>query len=40
MPFLSSREAGERWLLDHPGVAVIDLDDAREIARAYVDSLT
>jgi alkylmercury lyase len=40
MPFLSSREAGERWLLDHPGVAVIDLDDAREIARTYVDSLT
>jgi alkylmercury lyase len=36
MPFFASREAGERWLADHPGVAIVDLDDAREIARAYV----
>ena len=36
MPFFASREAGERWLADHPGVAVVDPDDAREIARAYV----
>lgn len=36
MPFFASREAGERWLADHPGVAIVDLDDARGIARAYV----
>lgn len=36
MPFFASREAGEHWLVDHPGVAVVDLSDAREIARAYV----
>lgn len=36
MPFFASREAGERWLADHPGVAIVDLDDARAIARAYV----
>jgi hypothetical protein len=36
MPFFASREAGERWLADHPGVAIVDLDDARSIARAYV----
>lgn len=36
MPFFASRQAGERWLPDHPGVAVVDLDDAQRIARAYV----
>jgi alkylmercury lyase len=36
MPFFASREAGDRWLADHPGVAIADLDDAREIARTYV----
>ena len=36
MPFFASREAGQRWLADHPGVAIVDLDDARSIARAYV----
>jgi alkylmercury lyase len=36
MPFFASREAGERWLAGHPGVAVVDLEDACEIARAYV----
>jgi hypothetical protein len=36
MPFFSSREAGERWQRDHPGVAIAALDQAREIARAYV----
>lgn len=36
MPFFASLEAGERWLADHPGVAIVDLDDAREVARAYV----
>lgn len=34
MPFLASAEAGARWLADHPGVAVVDLDEAREVARA------
>lgn len=34
MPFFASREAGEKWLADHPGVAIVDLDQAREIARA------
>jgi alkylmercury lyase len=36
MPFFASREAGQRWLPDHPGVAIVDLAGAREIARAYV----
>lgn len=36
MPLFASREAGERWLADHPGVAIVDLDQAREIARASV----
>jgi alkylmercury lyase len=36
MPFFASRDAGERWRADHPGVAIVDLDDARSIARAYV----
>jgi alkylmercury lyase len=36
MQFFASRDAGERWLDSHPGVAVVDLDSAREIARAYV----
>jgi alkylmercury lyase len=36
MPLFASREAGERWLIDHPGVAVVDLDDARRIALTYV----
>jgi alkylmercury lyase len=38
MPLFASREAGERWLADHPGVAIVDLDDAREIARVYVEA--
>lgn len=38
MPFFATREAGERWQADHPGVAIVDLDDAREIARAYVQT--
>jgi alkylmercury lyase len=36
MPFFASREVGERWSADHPGVAIVDLDDAREVARGYV----
>ena len=36
MPFFASREAGERWQRDHPAVAIVDLDDAREVAHAYV----
>lgn len=36
MPFFASREAGERWLTDHPGVAVVDLDQATDVARASV----
>ena len=36
MPFFASREAGERWQADHPGVAIVDLDDTRSVARAYV----
>lgn len=36
MPLFASREAGERWLVDHPGVAVVSLDDAREVALTYV----
>jgi alkylmercury lyase len=35
MPLFASRAAGERWQADHPGVGIVDLDDAREIARAY-----
>jgi alkylmercury lyase len=36
MPLFASREAGQRWLADHPGVAVVDLAEAREVARAYL----
>jgi Alkylmercury lyase len=36
MPLFASREAGERWQVGHPGVGIVDLDEAREIARAYV----
>jgi hypothetical protein len=36
MPFFASRDAGERPFASHPGVAVVDLDDARGIARACV----
>ena len=39
MPLFASRQAGERWLADHPGVAVVDLTAAREVARAYVLAL-
>lgn len=35
MPFFASRQAGEQWQANHPGVAIVDLNDAREIARAY-----
>ncbi|NEE04536.1 organomercurial lyase [Phytoactinopolyspora halotolerans] len=37
MPFFASRTAGEEWLSDHPGVAIVDLGDARAVARAYVE---
>lgn len=36
MPLFASLEAGQRWLDDHPGVAVVDLDQARTVARSYV----
>jgi alkylmercury lyase len=36
MPLFASRQAGERWQAGHPGVGIVDLHDAREIARAYV----
>jgi alkylmercury lyase len=36
MPLFASRQAGEQWQAGHPGVAIVDLDDARKIARAYV----
>lgn len=36
MPFFASREAGESWAGDHPGTAIVDLTDARTIARTYV----
>jgi len=38
MPFYVSREAGERWLPEHPGVALADLGEAQDVARAYVSS--
>jgi alkylmercury lyase len=37
MPFFSSREAGEKWLAEHPGIAIVDLGQAREIARASTE---
>jgi hypothetical protein len=36
MPLFASRQAGERWQAGKPGVGIVDLLDAREIARAYV----
>lgn len=35
MPLFASRQAGERWQVEHRGVGIVDLADAREIARAY-----
>lgn len=35
MPFFASRQAGEQWQAGHPGVAIVALNDARDIARAY-----
>lgn len=35
MPFLSSAQAGQTWLKGRSGVAVVDLDTALEVARAY-----
>jgi alkylmercury lyase len=36
MPLFASRAAGLRWQVDNSGVAIVDLDDARDIARLYV----
>lgn len=36
MPLFASEAVGERWLVDHPGVAVVRLADGLEIARTYV----
>lgn len=36
MPLFASRQAGEQWQTGHPGVGIVDLLDAREIARTYV----
>lgn len=36
MPFFATRAAGEQWLVNHPGVAIVDLHVARQIAQAYV----
>ncbi|MPZ62164.1 MAG: hypothetical protein GEU93_12890 [Propionibacteriales bacterium] len=33
---LTLRPTVHRFLVDHPDVAIVDLDDAREVARAYV----
>jgi hypothetical protein len=38
MPIFASRDAAQRWLSDHPGVAILDLQDASEIARAYAET--
>lgn len=38
MPLFASRAAAERWLPDHPGVSIVDLDQARQVARAYVEA--
>lgn len=35
MPLLADRAAGEQWLQEHPGVALVALDDAAGLARAY-----
>jgi alkylmercury lyase len=35
MPLLASHQAGDCWLAEHPGTAVLGLDDARVIASAY-----
>ena len=35
MPFFASRQAGERWLAGRSGVAIVDLEDAQNVARAH-----
>lgn len=36
MPFFADRQAGEQWQATHQDVAIVDLDVARRVARAYV----
>ena len=36
MPLFATRGAGLRWRVDHPGVAIVDLADACDIAHTYV----
>lgn len=38
MPLFASRAAAQRWLPDHPGVSILDLNQARRVARAYVEA--
>jgi alkylmercury lyase len=35
MPLLANPAAGQRWVANHPGVAIVDLTDATALARAY-----
>ena len=37
MPLLADPEAGQEWVQDRPGVAVVDLATAATLARAYAD---
>lgn len=37
MPLLADPEAAEHWLQDRPGVAIVDVDTAATLARAYAD---
>jgi hypothetical protein len=36
MPLFATRDAGLGWRVDHPGVAIVDLADARDIAHTYI----
>jgi hypothetical protein len=33
MFFFASRDAGESWVRDHPGVAILNVEEAFELAR-------
>lgn len=37
MPLLADPRAGQQWLQDRPGVAIVDIDTAATLARAYAD---
>ena len=40
MPFLADPDVADRWQADRPGVAIVSLQDAAQLARAYAGRAT